>query len=188
MKEKYLQLNDEKQEAIQTEVKRVISLVYQRLKAKISSDQQLNGEQFLSRALNIIKKSTLQILSDEDQDQAQSSEEDGPPIITQAQEIKDEQAVSLSSIDSTVNPVQSDVPVVIVDADRDLVIVDGSTIEASSTVTQGNQLFVSRFLLIIIFCLFQKHRSRLLMLRLMKCPYPTSKTMINQKLMSKVIH
>jgi hypothetical protein len=74
MKEKLIEMNDEQPQLINEEVKRAINMIFQRLKARIQPTKQYTGEQFLSRSLEIIKKATLKILSNNDEDEPSSDD------------------------------------------------------------------------------------------------------------------
>ncbi|CAF1530562.1 unnamed protein product [Adineta ricciae] len=73
MREEITELTEEQQESINQQVKRAASMIYQRLKTRIRPTKQYNGEEFLSRTLEIIKKATLKVLSNDENDE-QSSE------------------------------------------------------------------------------------------------------------------
>jgi len=74
MKEKLIEMNDEQPQLINEEVKRAINMIFQRLKARIQPTKQYTGEEFLSRSLEIIKKATLKILSNNDEDEPSSDD------------------------------------------------------------------------------------------------------------------
>ncbi|CAF4322449.1 unnamed protein product [Rotaria socialis] len=76
MKEKLVEMNDEQPQLINDQVKRTINIIFQRLKARIRLTKQYTGEQFLSRSLDVIKKATLKVLSDNDDAQNEQSTDD----------------------------------------------------------------------------------------------------------------
>lgn len=76
MKEKLVEMTEEQPEVINEQVKRAISIIFQRLKARIQPTKQYTGEQFLTRSLEIIKKATLKVLSNDDEEDEQSSASD----------------------------------------------------------------------------------------------------------------
>ncbi|CAF1612854.1 unnamed protein product [Rotaria magnacalcarata] len=76
MKEKLVEINDEQPQLINDQVKRTINIIFQRLKARIRLTKQYTGEQFLSRSLDVIKKATLKVLSDNDDAQNEQSTDD----------------------------------------------------------------------------------------------------------------
>jgi hypothetical protein len=75
MKEKLIEMNDEQPELINEEVKRAINIIFQRLKTRIQPTKQYTGEEFLSRSLEIIKKATLKVLSNNEDDNQPSSDD-----------------------------------------------------------------------------------------------------------------
>lgn len=74
MKEKINEMNDEQLESVKEQVKRAINIIFQRLKTRIQPKKQYTGEEFLSRSLEIIKKATLKILSNNDEDEQSSDD------------------------------------------------------------------------------------------------------------------
>ncbi|CAF3639544.1 unnamed protein product [Adineta steineri] len=68
MKEKIIEMNDEQPQLINEQVKRAINIIFQRLKTRIRPTKQYSGEEFLSRSLEIIKKATLKVISNDDND------------------------------------------------------------------------------------------------------------------------
>lgn len=92
MKERLIEMNDEQSEMVNDRVKRAASTIFQRLKARIRPTKQYNGEEFLARALDIIKKTTLRLLSDNDNAEDQQSTDD---------EQSDDESEQIQSTDNT---------------------------------------------------------------------------------------
>ena len=68
-----VEMNDEQTELVNGQVKQAVNVIFQRLKARIQPTKQYTGEQVLTRSLEIIKKATLKVLSNNEDEQ--SSEE-----------------------------------------------------------------------------------------------------------------
>ena len=71
-----IEMNDEQSQLATDQVRQVANIIFQRLKTRIQSDKQYTGEQVLSRSLEIIKKATLKVLSNDDDDEEEDEEEE----------------------------------------------------------------------------------------------------------------
>jgi hypothetical protein len=114
MKEKLIEMNDEQPQLVNEQIKRAINIIFQRLKTRIRPTKQYTGEQFLSRALEIIKKATLKVLSNNDDEQDGQSTDDiqSADENEQIQTIeKNDQPVNGNSVDQeTLNEEVSSIP------------------------------------------------------------------------------
>ncbi|CAF1402844.1 unnamed protein product [Didymodactylos carnosus] len=110
VKDKYVELKDEQQQLIGTNVKRIVNMIFQSMKLKIKSNKSYTGEKVLTRALDIIKKSTVKLLSGEDEIQSSSSEEDEEEtnIISQSQPSTEQETVLTTSLDATMVMIMSE--------------------------------------------------------------------------------
>ncbi|UJR38405.1 hypothetical protein I4U23_031074 [Adineta vaga] len=107
MREKIVELNDEQPQLINNQVKRAISIIFQRLKTRIRPAKQYTGDEFISRALEIIKKATLKVLSndedeeeeEDDDEQSSSSEEESEHIQITDQVEQNDQPTNGNSVD-----------------------------------------------------------------------------------------
>ena len=102
MKEKLVEMKDEQSQLINEQVKRTINVVFQRLKTRIRLTKQYTGEQFLSRSLEIIKKATLKVLSNNEDDQSTDdveSDDENEQIHTADASDKTDQLSNENSVD-----------------------------------------------------------------------------------------
>jgi hypothetical protein len=108
MKEKIIEMNDEQPQLINEQVKRAINIIFQRLKTRIQPKKQYTGEEFLSRSLEIIKKATLKILSNDDDDDDEQSEDNIP---SEDENQKNDEPLNGNSVDqNTLNEAISTIP------------------------------------------------------------------------------
>jgi len=112
MKEKIIEMNDEQPQLINEQVKRAINIIFQRLKTRIQPKKQYTGEEFLSRSLEIIKKATLKILSNDDDDDDDEQSEDNIQSEDENQKIeKNDEPLNGNSVDqNTLNEAISTIP------------------------------------------------------------------------------
>jgi len=101
MKEKLIEMNDEQPQLINEQVKRAINIIFQRLKTRIQPKKQYTGEEFLSRSLEIIKKATLKILSNDDDDNDEQSEDNIQSEDENQETEKNDEPLNGNSIDQT---------------------------------------------------------------------------------------
>jgi hypothetical protein len=94
MKEKLVEMNNEQTELINDQVKQTVNIIFQRLKTQIQPTKQYTGEQVLSRSLEIIKKATLKVLSNNDEDEP--SDDD---VQSEEENEKDDQPTNGNSVD-----------------------------------------------------------------------------------------
>jgi hypothetical protein len=99
MREKLIEITDEQPQLINEQVKRAINIIFQRLKTRIKPTKQYTGEQFLSRSLEIIKKATLKVLSNDDENDEQPSSPDIQSEDENEQIEKDDQPLNGDSVD-----------------------------------------------------------------------------------------
>ncbi|CAF0874127.1 unnamed protein product [Rotaria sp. Silwood1] len=105
MKEKLIEINDEQPQLINEQIKRTSNIIFQRLKTRIRPTKQYTGEQFLSRSLEIIKKATLKVLSNNDNEQNEQSTDDiesddeSEQIQTTVEISKNDQPINGNSVD-----------------------------------------------------------------------------------------
>ena len=76
LKEKLIEMQEEQSQSVNDEVKRAMNLTFQRLKTRFQVEVQYTGEEILSRALEVIKKVTVNILSNTEEED--TPEEDQP--------------------------------------------------------------------------------------------------------------
>ncbi|CAF3617892.1 unnamed protein product [Rotaria sordida] len=101
MKEKLIEINDEQPQLINEQVKRTINIIFQSLKARIRPTKQYTGEQFLSRSLEIIKKATLKVLSNNDDDEQNEQSTDDIESDDENEQIQT--TVDIQKIDQSLN-------------------------------------------------------------------------------------
>jgi hypothetical protein len=102
MKEKLIELNEEQPQLINDQVKRAVNIIFQRLKTRIRPNKQYTGEEFLSRALEVIKKVTLKVLSNNDDEQSSEdvqSEDEQEPVKEEETSDKNDQPLNGNSVD-----------------------------------------------------------------------------------------
>jgi hypothetical protein len=94
MKEKFVEMNDEQTELINGQVKQAVNIIFQRLKAHIQPTKKYTGEEVLSRSLEIIKKATIKVLSNNDEDEPSSDD-----VQSEDENEKDDQPTNGNSVD-----------------------------------------------------------------------------------------
>lgn len=74
MKEKWIEMQEEQSQNVNDEVKRAMNLTFQRLKTRFQDEQQYKGDEILSRSLDVIKKVTINVLSNTEEEEEEEEE------------------------------------------------------------------------------------------------------------------